>query len=127
MSIGYKPPLDDAVVTDVSAVFAALGEPTRLRIVEQLRRGPLFVSELVEGMKAKQANVSKQLGILHRAGLVGRERHGLQVRYFIAEPFVLQLCDAVCAKIDRDAQSMLDALKRRRSIAPTNQRRKRRG
>ena len=104
-------PLSDAVIGEVAAIFAALGEPTRLRLVEQLRDGPLCVSDLVERLAAKQANVSKQLGVLHGAGLVARQRDGAQVRYFISEPMVIELCDAVCGKLKRDAQATVAALR----------------
>jgi DNA-binding transcriptional ArsR family regulator len=105
-------PLADAALEDVARVFAVLGDPTRLRIVEQLRGGALCVSELVERLGAKQANVSKQLGLLHGAGLLGRERDGAQVRYFVSDPMVAELCDAVCAKLQRDARAMVNALRR---------------
>jgi DNA-binding transcriptional ArsR family regulator len=103
--------LADSVISDVAHIFSVLGDPTRLRIVEQLRSGPLCVSELVERLEAKQANVSKQLGILHSAGLLERERDGVQVRYFVSEPLVLELCDAVCAKLERDAKATVSALR----------------
>ncbi len=90
---------DPEVVSEVARVFAALAEPSRLRIIEQLRRGPLCVSELVERLGARQANVSKQLGVLHEARLVARERSGSQVRYRIADPIVSELCDAVCGRL----------------------------
>lgn len=70
------------------------------------------MSELVERLGAKQANVSKQLGLLHGAGLLGRERDGAQVRYFVSDPMVAELCDAVCAKLQRDARAMVTALRR---------------
>jgi DNA-binding transcriptional ArsR family regulator len=106
--------LSDAVIASVATVFAVLGEPTRLRLIEQLREGPLTVSELVERLGAKQANISKQLGVLHGAGLVAREREGALVRYSISEPLVLVLCDTVCEKLKRDAEATVMALRRAR-------------
>lgn len=102
-------PLDLSVVAGVAAVFASLAEVTRLRIVEQLRGGPLRVGELVDRLGARQANVSKQLGVLFEAGLLARERDGAQVRYSIAEPLVIDLCDAVCSKLRRDAEARVAA------------------
>ena len=101
----------DGVIAEVAGIFSVLGEPTRLRMVEQLREGPLCVSDLVERLGAKQANVSKQFGILHGAGLVARERDGAQVRYYISEPLVLERCDAVCAKLRRDAEATVASLR----------------
>jgi DNA-binding transcriptional ArsR family regulator len=103
-------PLEESAVGDVARVFADLGEPTRLTILQHLGQGPLYVSELVERVGGKQANVSKQLGILHQAGLVGRERDGIQVRYFIADPMIFDLCDLVCGKLRREAEARIQAL-----------------
>jgi DNA-binding transcriptional ArsR family regulator len=110
------------VLANVARVFAVLGDPTRLRIVEQLRDGPLRVSDLVDRLGAKQANVSKQLGILHGAGLLGRERDGTQVRYFVSEPLVQELCDVVCAKLERDAKATVSALRGETAKRPPRKR-----
>lgn len=94
----------------VARLFSVLAEPTRLALLQELRSAPRAVGELVERLGAKQANVSKQLGVLHVAGLVGRERVGASVLYQIADPVVFELCDLVCGKIRRDAERQLAGL-----------------
>lgn len=62
----------------VEAVFSALGEPGRLRIVELLRLGPHAVGDIVERLGMRQPQVSKHLKVLAQAGLVKvqpRARH----------------------------------------------------
>lgn len=56
-----------------AAVFGALGEPTRLRIVELLRAGPLSVGEIAETLGVRQPQVSKHLRVLDDSGLVSGE------------------------------------------------------
>lgn len=51
-------------------MFAALAEPTRLRIVELLRTGPRPVGEICECLPLQQPQVSKHLRVLRKAGLV---------------------------------------------------------
>jgi DNA-binding transcriptional ArsR family regulator len=102
--------LDRSSLEAVARMFSVLAEPTRLAILQFLKGGPRSVSELVEGLSAKQANVSKQLGVLYSAGLVDRERDGKLVRYRIAEPMIFELCDLVCGKLRRDAEQQLAAL-----------------
>lgn len=80
----------------IAEVFKVLSEPSRLMILSYLMRRPHQVGELVEAMGAKQANVSKQLGILARAGLVEGQREANYVRYRICSPLVKTLCRAVC-------------------------------
>lgn len=103
--------LEQAQLESVARMFNALAEPTRLRILQALQAGPLPVGQIVEETGAKQANVSKQLGILHAAGLVSREREGNVVRYFIGEPMIFELCGLVCSKIRRDAEAQAEAFR----------------
>lgn len=70
-------------------------------------RGPLNVSSVVERTGKNQANVSKHLAALAAAHLVKRTRRGTQIIYQINDPIVGQLCDTVCASLQRRmAQSM---------------------
>ncbi len=102
--------LDAAVLVDVAKLFDVLAEPTRLQILQVLANGPQCVGDLVERLGAKQANVSKQLGILHDAKLVRRERDGLLVRYSVSEPLIYDLCSLVCGKLRADAEARVAAL-----------------
>jgi DNA-binding transcriptional ArsR family regulator len=58
-------------------VFAALGDRTRLRVVERLcREGPLSITQLAEGSRVSRQAVSKHLQVLAGAGLVTSAREG---------------------------------------------------
>ncbi len=89
----------------IAQLFGALSEPNRLSLLQALHGGPLSVNELVEASGMKQANVSKQLSILHSHHLVKREREGTTIRYEIADPIVFSLCDLVCGKVKKDVQT----------------------
>jgi len=91
-------------LTAVARLFAVLSESSRLALLQLLQAGPLTVNELVEASGMKQANVSKQLAILHDSHLVKREREGTSIRYEIADPLVYALCNLVCGKIAKDAK-----------------------
>jgi DNA-binding transcriptional ArsR family regulator len=61
-------------VTDVHATtFGALAEPSRLRIIELLRAGPLSVGEIAESLDIRQPQVSKHLRVLGDSGIVAGE------------------------------------------------------
>lgn len=96
--------LSQPQIVAVARMFAALAEPNRLQLLQALHDGPLSVNELVKVCKLKQANVSKQLGILHDHHLVKRERAGTSIFYEIADPMVFSLCNLVCGKMKKDAQ-----------------------
>ncbi len=88
----------------IAEMFASLSDGSRLTILNSLRTSPAFVSEICLRTGLKQANVSKQLGILRRAGLVQSRRQGNQIKYSIREPMVFDLCGIVCRKLRRDAR-----------------------
>lgn len=87
----------------VAHLFRAFAEPTRLAVLQELKDGELGVSEIVGRLTTSQANVSKQLKMLHDAGLLSRHKQGTQVRYRIADPMVFEICRLVCEKLNRDA------------------------
>jgi DNA-binding transcriptional ArsR family regulator len=59
-----------AVQTVDPATFAALGEPSRLRIIELLRDEPLSVGAIAERLGIRQPQVSKHLRVLGDSGIV---------------------------------------------------------
>src|SRR5258708_7243517 len=68
----------------LDAVFCALGDPTRRRILARLASGPASISELAEPFAMTLPAVSKHLRVLERAGLVRREREGWYHRCYLA-------------------------------------------
>ncbi|MEP4077060.1 ArsR/SmtB family transcription factor [Haloferula sp.] len=61
---------------DLSAVFQALADPTRRRLIETLGKEERTVGELAEPLEMSLPAVSKHLGVLERAGLLKRRREG---------------------------------------------------
>ena len=57
-------------------MLKALGDETRWRIVQQLLKRTLTVSELTQRLGVTQYNVSKHLRILREAGIVTTEKEG---------------------------------------------------
>ena len=97
--------LDQRSLEKIASFFKLFAEPTRLAILQFLRRGPHSVNEIVEALPTSQANVSKQLRILYDAHLLSREQQGNQVIYSVSESLVYELCELVCDKLNRQAQS----------------------
>ena len=67
-------------------VFDALGDPTRRRILEQLRPGPRPVGELATALPVGRPAVSKHLKVLEGAGLVEHRSVGTRNLYALAPP-----------------------------------------
>jgi len=62
--------------TSLDAVFAALADPTRRRILGRLARRPATIGELAAPFPISLPAVSKHIRILERAGVLRRERDG---------------------------------------------------
>jgi DNA-binding transcriptional ArsR family regulator len=105
-----KEKLGETQLQAVSELFAVLSEPTRLRILQLLQDGSASVSEIMETLDIKQANASKQLGILHQAGVLAREKAGNSAIYSIRMPLVFDLCGLVCNGLRQDAETKLKLL-----------------
>lgn len=68
--------------------FTVLAEPTRRRILDELRRSESSVGELVAALTVSQPTMSKHLKVLREAGFVSRRTHAQQRLYRIeAGPF----------------------------------------
>lgn len=93
--------LPEPLIELVAQRFRVLGEPMRIKLLDQLREREATVSELQEALDASQQNVSKHLGILHAAGMVSRTKQGTSVVYAIDDPTVFDLCDQVCGGVRR--------------------------
>ncbi len=70
-----------------AAVFAALADPTRLRLLKLLCRqhdpDTLCVNALAALLGVTQSAVSQHLRVLKAIGLVKSERRGYHVHYFV--------------------------------------------
>ena len=83
-------------------LFRGFADPSRLAILEALRRGPLTVTEVVQTTGLTQSNVSNHLGCLRDCGLVASEQKGRYVRYRLSDERVarlLNLADELVADV----------------------------
>ena len=74
--------------------FRMLGHPVRIRILELLGDGPQPVRVLLDDIGVEASNLSQQLAVLRRAGIVVSVREGTSVVYSLAGPDVADLMRA---------------------------------
>ena len=86
--------------------FHVLGEPMRIRLLDQLRDGEATVHDLAAGADASQQNVSKHLNVLFEAGIVARRKAGTQVYYRVVDEGVFELCASVCGSVQRHVSGL---------------------
>jgi ArsR family transcriptional regulator len=75
-------------------LFRTLGHPVRIRVLELLQDGPKQVRDLLTLIEVEPSNLSQQLAVLRRAGLVTSAREGSLVRYALSTPDVAALLAA---------------------------------
>ena len=105
-------------MTEILAIFKALSDPTRLRIILLLLERDLCVCELTYILKMSQSRVSHQLRILRDAGLAEDRRKGKWMIYGIprdrrsALAPCLALCEAEPGAGSRERLRDLQSLQR---------------
>ena len=89
----------DQVFHDAAKTFRVMAAPLRLKIISALCQGEKNVGELLQSIDTTQPNMSQHLHTLHRAGILGRRRDGVQIYYRIVNESVVGMCRAMCVQL----------------------------
>ena len=76
-------------------IFKALGDETRLKIVQSLLNGEKCVCEIVRHVNRTQSAISIQLAKLESLGIVESRREGKKIYYKIANPKVRKILSKI--------------------------------
>lgn len=71
--------------------FKTLGHPARIRVLELLAAGDRSVGELLPEVGLESSNLSQQLAVLRRTGVVEARKDGNTVIYSITSPDIADL------------------------------------
>lgn len=67
----------------MSSVFKALSDPTRRRVLQLLRAGPLTAGELSQHFDVSRPTMSAHFAVLREANLVHAEKSGKSITYYL--------------------------------------------
>jgi ArsR family transcriptional regulator len=81
-----------------AARFRALGDPTRLRVVQELRHGTRCVCELRERINVSGSLLSHHLAVLREAGIITAARRGRWIDYALAPDALEGLAGSITAE-----------------------------
>ena len=84
--------LSDEQVDLISRRARALGDDTRVRIIDILGRSEQPVGQIAAALDSQPSTVSKHLQVLFHAGLVVRRRSASAVIYSLADPNLVDWC-----------------------------------
>jgi len=92
-----RPLLDRGWLQGQARAFKALGDPTRLEMLDLLARakGSLCVCDIESRFDLAQPTISHHLGVLRKTGLVTTERRGTWMHYRLAPGCIEHLADFV--------------------------------
>jgi len=88
-------PLSRKALRLIAERFKLLSNAARLEILQHICDEEKTVSELMRLTGLKQANVSRHLGLLLRAGLVDRRTEGNHVHYRVTDESLPRLCSVI--------------------------------
>ncbi|WP_371493906.1 metalloregulator ArsR/SmtB family transcription factor [Kitasatospora sp. NBC_00374] len=94
--------------------FRMLGHPVRIRVLELLQGGPLPVRALLADIGVEPSNLSQQLAVLRRSGIVVSTREGPVVLYALAGGDVADLLRSarrILTVLLTDREGLLDQLR----------------
>lgn len=97
---------------DMVQLFAALADPTRLRLLNLMNGREVCVCYFVEILKHSQPKISRHLAYLRRAGIVEARREGRWMHYRIEwprDPAAGSVLDSALRSLKKDAQMQADA------------------
>jgi ArsR family transcriptional regulator len=104
--------------TDLAPLFAALADPTRLRLLNLIAGREVCVCYLVEVLRQGQPKISRHLAYLRRAGVVSARREGKWMHYSIARPkdaVAASILEAAVESLRLDAEMQADLARLRRA------------
>jgi DNA-binding transcriptional ArsR family regulator len=93
--MGRLPQSRNAHRTRGDDVFAAVGDPTRRRVLDMLSRGDLAASAIAAPFRISRPAVSRHLTVLRKAGLVSVRRRGRQQIYQLRAQPLQEVADWV--------------------------------
>src|SRR5450755_3102987 len=82
---GYVP--RGSSMKELEQYFKALGDNSRLRIINLLLHGELCVCDIQYVLKTSQPNVSRHLSYLKNSGMVLDRRDGYRIYYRLTDPW----------------------------------------
>lgn len=81
----------------LSERMALFGDPTRIRILDELRDGEHNVQSIADALATTQQNVSGHLRLLRAAGVVSRRPAGREVFYAVTDEIVFEVWERLIA------------------------------
>ena len=88
-------------------ILKALGHPSRIAILEILRRGEECVCRICPQLDGSQPNTSKHLAVLKRAGILDSRQEGTMTFYWVVDTRVYEILELAAEMVRREERGRL--------------------
>ncbi len=88
-------------------ILKALGHPSRIAILEILRRGEECVCRICPQLDGTQPNTSKHLAVLKKAGILGSRQEGTMTFYWVVDTRVYEILELADEMVRRESRGLL--------------------
>jgi len=96
-------------------MFQALGNPTRIAVVDELRNGALTVGVIAERLEAEQSNISQHLAVLRARQIVVTRKVANQVFYSVRDPILWEVLDLMRRYFEKQVAESVTILEKQTS------------
>ena len=76
-------------------ILRVLAQPTRLKILECLRKGERSIHEIIPDIHAEQSNISRHISLMQKTHLVSTRKEGVRVMVKVSDPNVFEILDSI--------------------------------
>ena len=101
--------MEEKILEWKAEILKALAQPTRLKILECLRKGERCICEIIPAVKGEQSNISRHISLMQKSHLVSTRKDGVKVMVKVRDPKIFDILDRVSAilKAQMNEQSRL--------------------
>jgi ArsR family transcriptional regulator len=87
--------MEEQVIELKAEILKAMAQPTRLKILECLRKGEKCICEIIPLINGEQSNISRHISLMQKCRLVATRKDGVRVMVKVRDPKVFDVLDRI--------------------------------
>jgi DNA-binding transcriptional ArsR family regulator len=87
--------MEERIIELKAEVLKVLAQPTRLKVLELLRKGEKCICEIVPALDGEQSNISRHISLMQKARLVTTRKDGVKVMVKVSDPKIFEILDSI--------------------------------
>ncbi len=87
--------MEEEVIELKADILKAMAQPTRLKILECLRKGEKCICEICPAIDGEQSNISRHISLMQKSRLVATRKDGVRVMVKVKDTKIFDVLDRV--------------------------------